>query len=328
MRLAYWHSDRLNFGDDMNLWFWDRILPGWDTWCDESTWLFGIGTILNNKALSRPGRCVVVGSGTGYGIIRPASAYPSVDFRFVRGALTAAKLGLPSEAATSDPAILTPDVLETGPHHGNVVFVPHHATAAIGVPWAQWCAAMDVEFLSPSGESREVMRRIAGARLVIAESMHAAIIADAYRVPWVAVQLAGGFNEFKWQDWLGGLDMELSSISYPAAAVRLAKRVVRPSGSPAAAGEPAAARAEAAKPAAPAAGEARGPAAAGPGVGGAGRGMSSRVLRVASGPLGLAFRGILWQALRRSPSLSSDVALSRQQSALRDAMARTADVYG
>lgn len=53
----------------------------------------------------------------------------------------------------------------------------------------------------------EIMRTISGAKLVIAEAMHAAIIADAYRVPWVSVATSSRINGFKWQDWASSLDM-------------------------------------------------------------------------------------------------------------------------
>lgn len=62
--------------------------------------------------------------------------------------------------------------------------------------------------LSPTGDARTVIRRIAGARRVIAESLHAAIVADAFRVPWQAVQFTRRFNHFKWRDWGYSVEME------------------------------------------------------------------------------------------------------------------------
>src|SRR5690606_31984382 len=44
-------------------------------------------------------------------------------------------------------------------------------------------------------------------KLVIAEAMHAAIIADSYRVPWVSVSSSRRINAFKWQDWAASLRM-------------------------------------------------------------------------------------------------------------------------
>lgn len=316
MRLAYWHSERPNFGDDMNLWFWDRVLPGWKGWRTDETYLFGIGTILNDTSLSRAGYPVVLGSGTGYTPLKPAPDYPRVDFRFVRGPLTAGRLGLSPDLAISDPAILTPEVLDAGASHGNTIFVPHHATAALDLPWARWCEAMDVELLSPSGESEQVIRRIAGARLVIAESMHAAIIADAYRVPWVALQISGGFNEFKWRDWASGLDVEFTSIQHAAKVARFVKNLVRggkekPAPAPTGASRPAGNNPAPAS--APSAGT---------------REPARSAIRYLSAPLGLGFKAVLRQALRHPPSLSGEAILQHRRQQMRDALSRTADTYG
>lgn len=307
MRLAYWRSDHGNFGDDMNVWFWDRVLPGWKDWRSDDSFLFGIGTILNDTSLGRDGYPVVVGSGTGYNTVRPVAEYPRADFRFVRGPLTAERLGLPADRAISDPAILTPQVLEPAEGgHGNVLFVPHHATAALGVPWARWCEALDVELLSPSGESEQVIRRIAGARLVIAESMHAAIIADAYRVPWVAVELSGGFNRFKWTDWASSLDMRFTSLGHAARVARLFKSLRRHKELPAV-------RSSESGGGLPSPNEAK-----------EARRSAVRFLR---GPLGLAFKLVLRQALRQRPSLSDDAVLRRRQQEMLAALNRTADAY-
>jgi succinoglycan biosynthesis protein ExoV len=300
VRLAYWQSDRPNFGDDMNIWFWDRVIPGWREWRGDDSFLFGIGTILNHTALSRGGRCLVLGSGTGYGGAEQASHYPRVDFRFVRGPLTAKRMGLP---------------MEQGANHGGILFVPHIATDALPLPWSRWCEAMGVEYLSPTGDSEDVIRRISGARMVLAESMHAAIIADAYRVPWVAVQLSPGFNEFKWRDWASSLDVEFTSVHYAAAVARLVKGLLRgkdrPDGTRASA--PQSSRIEA-----------QPEPASEPGV----QDVLGQSLKRFSVPVGLAFRGVLWQALRRRPSLSSDDVLNRRRQQLRDALDRTAELYG
>ena len=295
MRLVYSRLDRPNFGDD--------------------SFLFGIGTILNHTSLSREGRSLVLGSGTGYGDAEPAGAYPRVDFRFVRGPLNARRMGLPAELGICDPAILTPEVLARGADHGGILFVPHLATDAQPLPWSRWCAAMDVEYLSPTGDSEDVIRRISGARLVLAESMHAAIIADAYRVPWVAVQLSPGFNEFKWRDWANSLDMEFTSVHHPAAVGRVLKGLLRGRNAP---GEPRAA--------APASGSTKAKPAAAPGQWT--RDTIAPAMKRLSLPLGLVFRGILWQALRRRPSLSSDAVLDRKRQQLRDALDRTAEAHG
>jgi succinoglycan biosynthesis protein ExoV len=57
------------------------------------------------------------------------------------------------------------------------------------------------DFLDPLANSEETVQRIRGSRLVIADAMHAAIVADALRVPWIPVALSPQSNTFKWLDW-------------------------------------------------------------------------------------------------------------------------------
>ena len=53
------------------------------------------------------------------------------------------------------------------------------------------------------------LNKIHASDVVIAEAMHAAIVADALRVPWIPVNFHGShINSFKWNDWCGSLDVE------------------------------------------------------------------------------------------------------------------------
>lgn len=44
---------------------------------------------------------------------------------------------------------------------------------------------------------------------IICEAMHDAIVADAYRIPWIPVSSFQSFNDFKWKDWAGTLSISL-----------------------------------------------------------------------------------------------------------------------
>jgi len=126
----------------------------------------------------------------------------------VRGPLTARVLGLGPEAVLTDPAILLarhPAFAQPEPA-GDVLFVPHWKSVRYG-QWREACALAGVEFVDPCADAHEVVRRIAGARKVIAESMHAAIVADAFRVPWVPVVLSRELAPFKWSDWAASIGL-------------------------------------------------------------------------------------------------------------------------
>lgn len=204
MKLAYFRMQRANFGDDLNSWLWDDVLPGWREWSPDTT-LLGVGTILKED-FAPPGPKLVLGSGTGYGV-PPDVTGAEWDIRAVRGPLTCRKLGLPSGLALSDPAILLPglqrfaDIERTG----ETLFVPHYSADSM-LDWEEICRELGIAYQTPVADPVQVIRRIAGADAVIAESMHGAIVADAFGVPWRAVRISAGFNMFKWQDWWASLD--------------------------------------------------------------------------------------------------------------------------
>ena len=82
--------------------------------------------------------------------------------------------------------------------------------------WEDLCKRAGVTFVSTKDDTKEVLKKIATAKLVIAEAMHGAIIADAYRVPWVAVKSYPFINEFKWQDWANSLKVQFDFNFLPS----------------------------------------------------------------------------------------------------------------
>lgn len=215
MHPFYWESAHGNFGDDLNLWLWDFLLPGFRVVHPE-TFLVGVGTVLNEALLPSGMKKLVVGSGFGYGAAPDLSDKSEWDVRCVRGPLTAGKLGLADSFGIIDPAVMVVEMPEFRnlPRTGGVVFVPHWESTMGGV-WDQVCRAAGIGYVDPCGEARSVIRAIAQAELVIAESMHAAILADAFRVPWIAVTTSSTINSFKWRDWAASLGVEYTPTQIP-----------------------------------------------------------------------------------------------------------------
>ncbi len=210
MRLVYWKTSHGNFGDDLNTWLWDGLIPTWRGMSPDVD-LVGVGSILNAEFLDGGRRKVVLGSGVGYGILptlRPAAEW---DVRYVRGPRSAAALGLPAEAAIADSAVMLPRLpqFERPERHDDVIFVPHWDSLDMA-DWEAACAEAGVSLVSPCGDAVTVIRRIAGARLVIAESMHGAIVADSFGAPFVPVSISPRFHSFKWRDWAESLGMDLT----------------------------------------------------------------------------------------------------------------------
>ena len=121
-------------------------------------------------------------------------------------------VGVSRRESITDPAMLVArinmfrDVERTGAS----LFVPHwRSDIDPAFDWSTICQELGIKYLSPRGDAREVIAAIAGADRVLSESMHGAIIADAFRVEWQPVALGGKFNDFKWQDWGESLSLDI-----------------------------------------------------------------------------------------------------------------------
>ena len=81
-----------------------------------------------------------------------------------------------------------------------IIFIPHHG-AAENCEWDSICEAAGVKYIDPRIESKEVIETIRKSKLVLSGAMHAAIIADTFRVKWLPITTSSTINHFKWLDW-------------------------------------------------------------------------------------------------------------------------------
>ena len=236
MQLYYYRDPRGNFGDDLNLWLWPRLLPGLlDSNADEL--LLGIGTLINTR-VPAAARKHVLGAGVGYGAVPALDATWKV--RFLRGPLSCEALGLDRETGLTDPAALVSRFMQRTSASGPISFMPHHLSARF-LDWSDVCRRSALRFIDPTGPVETVLDAIAGSRLVISEAMHGAIVADALRIPWIPVRIYPQFLPFKWLDWMGSLGLESEIHPLPpeydgsqrSMAGRLKARVLGQLGSPA-----------------------------------------------------------------------------------------------
>jgi len=178
------------------------LLPGFFD-DNENVRVSGIGTIITS-AMPPAKKWIVFSSGVGYG-------YPPVNFGdsswetlCVRGPLSAEILGLPKDKFITDGAALLNTLAEFQPlsdaERKGVIFVPHHHALVTG-QWEKVCQQAGIEFVNPQSDAKTVIQKIRHAKLVLADAMHAAIIADALRVPWVPLITSSQINTFKWLDW-------------------------------------------------------------------------------------------------------------------------------
>ena len=196
----YYHRNRNglnNFGDDLNPWLWGRTLAA-ELDDDQEPMFLGIGTLLNDRLPPAASR-VVFGTGTGIG--GAAVLDSSWKFYAVRGPLTARSLGLPANLAITDPAIL---VSHFAPPRSDSVrftfsYMPHYRNACKS--WKNVCNRIGFGYIDPRGTVDEVLQAMLDTKVLLAEAMHGAIIADTLRVPWVPIRSRDKILRFKWEDW-------------------------------------------------------------------------------------------------------------------------------
>ena len=207
MQLFHCGKKTHNFGDFLNVWFWEQCLPGvLDD--DPREMVFGIGTLLGSGKPMPTGtrRIHVLGSGCGYGDQPPD---PRLRVWFVRGPRTAARLHLDASLAISDPAMLLPRLV-SAPRPASAhaaAFIPHIGSMLL-CDWAAPCSLAGFHLIDPRLPTLEFIAAVRAARLVLAESLHGAMVADAFGVPWIPVASSGEILPFKWQDWLDTLGLE------------------------------------------------------------------------------------------------------------------------
>lgn len=213
MKLFYYQDKIGNFGDDLNPWLWDRLLPG--IFDDDPSELFvGIGTLLNQKLPAGP-RKHIFGSGFGYG--SPPIIDDTFVFHAVRGPHTAKILNIDTKFVLTDPAILirTIDVPKAPHTLYKFGFVPHHLSEN-HFHWGPLCASLNIHYIYPSKDIDHVLLEISKCETLLCEAMHGAIIADALRIPWIPVICYDHIDALKWIDWLSTVNIHYDPIVLPA----------------------------------------------------------------------------------------------------------------
>lgn len=220
MKLYFYKAPKKNFGDDLNAWLWPRLLPGFFD-DDPSAWVSVIGTIINDKMPEAETK-IVFSSGAGYEA--PPKGFGGKGWRIicVRGPLTAKVLNLPESLAVTDGAILLASLPEYKPmaekERSGVVFMPHHRALDYGF-WEQACKRAGIGFVSPREDSLIILEKLKSAKLILADAMHAAIVADTLRVPWVPILASSSINGFKWHDWTMSLGMTYKPVELPSSSM-------------------------------------------------------------------------------------------------------------
>lgn len=211
MRLYWYRGIEPNFGDELNQFVWPKLLPGaFDD--DASTIFLGIGSILfdNHPPTAQK---IVMGAGYGGYTAPPDVSDGTWNFRFVRGPRTATQFGLDPKLAIADSGILVRSLIDRIVYEPKrVSFIPHVASLRRG-QWKSVCEVADIQFIDPRAHVETVISQLLQSKVVIAEAMHGAIIADALRVPWIPVYPMNPLNRMKWLDWAESLTIDYRPVS-------------------------------------------------------------------------------------------------------------------
>jgi succinoglycan biosynthesis protein ExoV len=214
VKLTYFRNTPSNFGDELNAIMWRQLLPAGFLDEDEDELFLGIGSILWDH-LPRAPLKHVIGSGFG-GYTAPPDVHDgSWNVVWLRGPVTAERLNLDPRLAICDSAILLRATKLPTPEVGTgTVFMPHFESAVRG-NWKRACALAGIGYLDPRDDVETLLARIRGARLVITEAMHGAIVADALRVPWIGIVPFFPQHRAKWEDWSLSLGLTLRPATLP-----------------------------------------------------------------------------------------------------------------
>lgn len=205
-------GDAKNFGDDLNPWLWDRLLPGMFDG-DEQVAFVGIGTLINDALMARTrhaSKRIIFGTGVGYG-----KGLLSLDDSFtiyaLRGPRSAAALGVSPDLAMTDGAALIRTCFQpTAQKTHQWAYMPHYELAGEG--WRRVCEALGFLYIDPRQSVEVVLHQISQTELLLTEAMHGAIIADALRIPWVPIVTNSSILSFKWQDWCESIKVPYQPI--------------------------------------------------------------------------------------------------------------------
>lgn len=196
---VWWHVGRPNFGDDVNPTFFGRLAgrPVRFAVARDRPHLLGAGSILDRASPAS----IVCGSGF---LREPQAVVQAADIVAVRGALSLAACPRPEGVLLGDPLVLVDAFAPPVAKRHRFGFVPHVTSVE---RWRR-LNARGGHLVHPGRDPWRVVAEIAACEVVLSQSLHGLIVADALGVPnvWVAPSGAMAGDRFKFDDYFSTLD--------------------------------------------------------------------------------------------------------------------------
>lgn len=196
---VWWHVGRPNFGDDVNPTFFQRIAgqPARFAADRGRPHVLGAGSILDRSTPAS----IVCGSGF---LRAPRHAVSAAEVVAVRGELSLAACPRAGDVLIGDPLVLVDAFAPPVEKRHRFGYVPH-VTAV-----RQWrrLGGGRRHVINPGRPPWRVVEEIASCEVIISQSLHGLIVADALGVPnvWVAPSDAMAGGRFKFDDYFSTLD--------------------------------------------------------------------------------------------------------------------------
>ena len=76
-------------------------------------------------------------------------------------------------------------------------------------------ARAGVTLIDPRDDPLSIIAAIGKCRVLMSEALHGIIVADALRVPWIAIRPLAPIHRPKWTDWAETLDLTSRSAALP-----------------------------------------------------------------------------------------------------------------
>ncbi len=203
MKIYYYDSKPKNFGDQLNLWLWPKLIQKSLLSYSDNFDFIGIGSVID-KRLVNDKRKIIFGAGVRTIDFDLCSS--NFDIRFVRGPLSSSDL---LDAKYITDAAYCLGLLErpkVSPKAYSYSIFPYFRHCEL-INWNLFEIYTGIHVIYPFWPIEHIISEIQKSEYILSGAMHGAIIADLFRVPWKRLKLgihgfeSTEFSDYKWNDW-------------------------------------------------------------------------------------------------------------------------------